>query len=204
MYVKKIEITNWRSIGEQPAVIKMGDITIIAGANDVGKTASIQASLSAFSKFSIEPEDPWRTQSLYRMGSRHDGSEEPAKAILYFALSDVEIGNIINFIDKDLESKLTILGYQGVNLAKNDVYDFLKVLELPLKVNIDSPSKLSFDEQIDYEKFRSLMFSYFGIKKLESLAAFLIEKVVNHTSLEENLRNAVIVYNIFQVTVNMG
>jgi AAA15 family ATPase/GTPase len=45
MYIKSIEISNYRSIGNSPPIIlDIGDITVLSGTNDTGKTSALVAS----------------------------------------------------------------------------------------------------------------------------------------------------------------
>lgn len=69
--IKGISVRNWRSIGPDGVKIELAPITVIAGANDSGKTGFLISSYAALSSESKQI-DNWLFNNLYFEGSKHD------------------------------------------------------------------------------------------------------------------------------------
>jgi len=130
MKIKNILIKNFRSIGSEGLVIEPEKITIISGANDTGKTASILASYAAFVLLT-KKNDIWLKNSIYFEGSKHYsalGSSTDPEVQIAISLDDSEINKIIDRMENDL----TLIDYTIVSLTRNYLSSENIIYDIPI------------------------------------------------------------------------
>lgn len=95
MRIQRVEISNWRSIPtDPPAVFDLGDITLVAGQNDAGKSAILVVVYATIAQL-LGITDLWLQRKLQLRGSKHvtaDGEDSgPTKVTLTFRFDEHEV-----------------------------------------------------------------------------------------------------------------
>jgi predicted ATP-dependent endonuclease of OLD family len=115
---QSIGIKNWRSIGNKESLIRLGQVTILVGANDTGKSSYLLAGFSILSFLSKE-NDQYIEQILNMEGSVHENEYGEVSGEIEFSLIAALDGDLIKEFSK---ITFTGLGSRITNQIINNKY----------------------------------------------------------------------------------
>ena len=171
MQVSSLTVNNYRSIGSTPPLkVELGEITVLTGTNDSGKTSFLIASfLSSQILFKRRVNESINYQKLASLeGSKFfnedDGELTGEQEVRWeLQLSSKELGNIFEWVSsfRPLEAELTKLTNNGKKIDKEKVSSFFMNLKVYLDVSLNGSSFNSYDDWLDKELLNSYFNDFF-------------------------------------------
>ncbi|PFJ40178.1 hypothetical protein COJ00_26980 [Priestia megaterium] len=182
MYIESISVENYRSIGNNPPLkVKLGNLTVISGANDSGKTSFLISSyIGAFLMNGVSfNKDTYIKRLSSLEGSRFFDEEKgplDTEQLVTFAikLHSSEVNTIIKYIFKNeaIQSSSSLLNSGNKEFSEETLRQYFESNNMFFKVSLNSTASYSFSEMIDFSDFSSSIFDFFGFEEASDLRAF--------------------------------
>ncbi|MBT2736211.1 ATP-dependent endonuclease [Bacillus sp. ISL-7] len=179
MKIKSMTVINYRSIGNSPPLhIKLGDLTVLSGTNDSGKTSflisSYLSSVVLHSRKEVKSEYYNKLASLE--GSVHysyaQGELEGDQCVRWeLGLTQEQSKNIFESYTRGvLGSKVK---QTGVNINPESLRKFFEIVSIFVDVPLSPPNGHYVRDWVDKDEFASFCINFFNLERADSTSFFL-------------------------------
>ncbi|KSU85156.1 hypothetical protein AS030_06455 [Fictibacillus enclensis] len=179
MDIKSMTVKNYRSIGDRPPLhIELGDLTVLSGTNDSGKTSflisSYLSSVVLHNRKLVKSDFHYKLGSL--KGSVHfndvQGESHEDQIVRWeFGLTEEQCDNIYRIYNRgSLKAQIEIT---GVIINEESLREFLKTVSIFVDVPLSPPNGHYLHDWTDKDEFTSFCINFFKLERSGDTSFFV-------------------------------
>jgi predicted ATP-dependent endonuclease of OLD family len=189
MNIKSITVQDYRSIGNNPPLkLELGDLTVLTGINDSGKTSFLVSSYLStltYNRSSTKSEYFTRLASLEGSTHYYDSRDEEGepKVIWEISLTNEQSKIMIeNYTQKQVYLKK--LETWGIDIKSETFEEFFENISLFLELPLSPPIGFNAREAVNFQRFHTACLDVLKLNRSEEINAFI-------ASLFSNIRDMI-------------